>query len=119
MFHDKDAFFTLSVQLDALNKKMDKYIASNMYVQNITCDYCGGEHAYLECPINNWFYPSSEQTNFVGDFYMSLNNSYFNTYYPEWRNQPTYPEFQPQENESELTELLKSFINSNETRLKN
>ena len=80
MFHDEDAFFTLSAQLDALNRKMDKYIASNMYVQNITCDYCGGEHAYLECPVDNWFYPSSEQTNFVSDFYMPSNNSYFNTY---------------------------------------
>ena len=97
MFHDEDTFFTLSVQLDALNRKMDKYIASNMYMQNIICNYCGGEHAYLECPLDNWFYPSSEQTNFVSDFFMPPNNSYFNTYYPEWRNQPTYAKFQPQE----------------------
>ena len=88
-------------------------------MQNIICNYCGGAQAYVECPLDNWFYPSSEQTNFVGDFYMPPNNSYFNTYYPEWRNQPTYPKFQPQEKESELEKLLKSFINSNETRLKN
>ena len=119
MFHDEKAFFTLSAQLDALNRKMDKYIASNMYVQNITCDYCGGEHAYLECPVDNWFYPSSEQTNFIGDFYMPPNNFYFNTYYSKWRNQSNFPEFQPQEKESELEKLLKNFINSNETRLKN
>ena len=68
MFHDEDALFTLSAQLDALNRKMDKYIASNMFVQNITCDYCGGEHAYLECPVDNWFHPFSEQTNFVDIF---------------------------------------------------
>ena len=119
MFYDEEAFFTLSAQLDALNRKMDKYIVSNMYVQNRTCDYCGAGHAYLECQIDNWFYPSSEQTNFVSDFYMPPNNSYFNTYYPEWRNQLNFPEFQPQENKSELKELLKSFINSSETRLKN
>ena len=58
MFHDEEAFFTLSAQLDALNRKMDKYIVSNMYVQNRTCDYCGGEHAYLECSVDNLFYPS-------------------------------------------------------------
>ena len=75
MFHNEDAFFTISSQLDALNRKMDKYIAFNMYVQNITCDYCDEKHAYLECPVDNWFHPSYEQTNFVGDFYMSPNNS--------------------------------------------
>ena len=50
---------------------------------------------------------------------MPPNNSYFNTYYSKWRNQLNFLEFQPQEKESELKELLKSFINSNETRLKN
>ena len=39
-----------------------------MYMQNIICDYCGGEHAYSDCPANNWFYLSFEQTNFVGIF---------------------------------------------------
>ena len=109
MFHDEEAFFTLSAQLDFLNRKMDKYIASNMYVQNITCNYCGGEHAYLECPVDNWFHPSFEQTNFVGDFYLPPNNSYFNTYYSKWRNQSNFPEFQPQKKESELEKIVEEF----------
>ena len=47
-----------------------------MYIQNIICDYCGGEHAYSDCPANNWFYQSFEQTNFVDDFYRHPNNPY-------------------------------------------
>ena len=60
MFHDEDAFYTLSAQLDALNKKMDKYIASNMYVQNIICDYCRGEHSYSKSQVDNYLYLSFE-----------------------------------------------------------
>ena len=92
-----------------------------MYVPNIICDYCGGEYAYLECSIDNYSYSSFEQTNFVSDFYKPPNNPYFNTYYPktfypEWRNQPIYPEFQTQEKENDLEELIKGFIISNEQR---
>ena len=53
---------------------MDNLIASNMYVQNIICEYCGGEHAYSKCLVGDWFYPSFEQTNFVDDFYRLPNN---------------------------------------------
>ena len=60
-------------------------------------------------------------TNFIGDFYRSPNNLYFNTYYletyyVEWWNQPDSPEFQPQEKENDLEELIKGFIISNEQR---
>ena len=92
-----------------------------MYVQNIICDYCGGEHAYSKCPVDNYSYPSFGQTNFVSDFYRPPNNPYFNTYYPEtyypeWSNQPTSSEFQTQEKENDLEELIKRFIISNEQR---
>ena len=87
-----------------------------MYVQNIICDYCGREHVYSECLVDNWFYPSSEQTNFVGDFYKPPNNPYFNTYYPEWCNQSISPEFQTQKKENDHEELIKGFIISNEQR---
>ena len=92
-----------------------------MYVPNIICDYCGGEHVYLECQVDNWYYPSFEQTNFVGDFYKPPNNPYFNNYYPktyylEWSNQPTSPKFQTQEKENDFEELIKEFIISNEQR---
>ena len=121
MFNSVDEFSILSAQIKALRRKIDNFNASNMYVQNIICDYYRGEHAYSECPIDNWFYPSSEQTNFVGDFYRSPNNPYFNTYYPEtyyleWSNQPTSPEFQTQEKENDFEELIKEFITSNEQR---
>ena len=77
-----DEVSIFSAQVEALRRKIDNFNASNMYVQNIICDYCGGEHAYLECLVDNRFYPSFEQTNFVGDFYRPPNNPYFNTYYP-------------------------------------
>ena len=121
MFNNVDEFSILSAQVEALKRKIDNFNASNMFVQNIICDYCGGGRAYSDCPINNWCYPSFEQTNFVGDFYRPPNNPYFNTYYPktyylEWRNQPISPEFQTQEKEDDLEELIKGFIISNEQR---
>ena len=85
-------------------------------MQNIICDYCGGEHAYSECPINNWFCPSFKKANFVGDFYKPSNKPYFNTYYPDWSNQPTSLEFQTQEKENDFEELIKEFITSNEQK---
>ena len=121
MFNSVDEVSILSAQIEALRRKIDNFNASNMYVQNISCDYCGGEHAYLECRIDNYCYPSFEQTNFVGDFYRSPNNPYFNTYYPEtyyleWSNQPTFPKFQLLEKENDFEELIKEFITSNEQR---
>ena len=116
-----DEVSILSAQVEALRRKIDYFNASNMYVQNIICDYCGGEHAYSDCLVDNWFYPSSEQTNFVNDFYRPPNIPYFNTYYsetyyPEWSNQSTSPEFQTQEKENDFEELIKEFITSNEQR---
>ena len=63
----KSLFF--STQVEALRRKIDNFNAANMYVQNIICDYCKGKHAYSDCPVDNWCYPSFEQINFVGDFY--------------------------------------------------
>ena len=121
MFNSVDEFSILSVQVEALRRKIDNFNASDMYVQNIIGDYCGREHAYSDCLVDNWFYPSSEQTNFVSDFYRPPNIPYFNTYYSEtyyleWSNQPTSPEFQPQEKENDFEELIKEFITSNEQR---
>ena len=83
MFNSVDEIFILSAQVEALRRKIDNFNASNMYVQNIICDYCGREHAYSEYPVDNYFYPSFGQTNFVSDFYRPPNNPYFNTYYPK------------------------------------
>ena len=77
-----DDFSILSAQIETLRRKIDNFNASNMYVQNIIYDYCGGEHTYSEYLVDNYSYPSFEQTNFVGDFYRPPNNPYFNTYYP-------------------------------------
>ena len=116
-----DEFSILSAQVETLKRKIGNFNASNMYVQNIICDYCGGEHAYSKCSVDNYSYPSFEQTNFVDDFYRPPNNPYFNTYYPdnyypEWSNQPISLEFQTQEKENDLEELIKRFIIYNEQR---
>ena len=49
MFNSVDEVSILSAQVEALRRKIDNFNASNMYVQNIIYDYCGGEHAYLNC----------------------------------------------------------------------
>ena len=53
MFNSVDEVSILSAQVEALRRKIDYFNASNMYVQNIICDYCGGEHAYSECSVDN------------------------------------------------------------------
>ena len=63
-----------SAQVESLKRKMDNLNSSNMYVQNIICDYWGGEHAYSECQVDNYFYLSFEQTNFVDNIYRPPNN---------------------------------------------
>ena len=54
MFNNVDEVSILSVQVESLKRMMDNLNYSNRYVQNIICDYCGGEHAYSECviPVN-------------------------------------------------------------------
>ena len=54
MFNSVDEFSILSAQVETLKRKIGNFNASNMYVQNIICDYCGVEHAYLDCLIDNW-----------------------------------------------------------------
>ena len=83
MFSSVDEVSILFAQVEALRRNIDNFNTSNMYVQNIICDYCGGRHAYLDCPVDNYCYPSFEQTKFFGDFYRPSNNPYFNTYYLE------------------------------------
>ena len=49
MFNSVDGVSIVSAQVEVLRRKIDNFNASNMYVQNIICDYCGGENAYSEC----------------------------------------------------------------------
>ena len=61
-------FSILSTQVETLKREMNNFNASNMYVQNIICDYCERQHAYSKCLVDNRFYPSFERTNFVSAF---------------------------------------------------
>ena len=42
--HNIDTLSTLSIQIEALSKKMDNMNESVMHVHNITYDLCGGRH---------------------------------------------------------------------------
>ena len=53
MFNSVDEISILSSQVEALRRKIDNFNAFNMYVQNIICDYCGGEYIYSDCLVDN------------------------------------------------------------------
>ena len=62
---------------------------------------------HTDFQVSNSFIHYSNQANFVGDF--QENNNF----------QKPHPGFAPQEKKSDLENLLKNYIDSNETRLKN
>ena len=53
MFNTIDEFSIFSAQFEALSRKMKNFNASNMYAQNIICDYCKKKHAYSKWPVNS------------------------------------------------------------------
>lgn len=89
--HSIDTISALSAQMEALGRKMDNLNAF-----------------HTDCQVSNSFIHYSDQANFVGDF--QENNNF---------QEPSHPGFAPQEEHSDLEDLLKSYINSNETKLKN
>ena len=89
--HSIDTISTLLEQMEALGRKMDNL---NVF--------------HTDCQVSNSFIHYSNQTNFVGDFQENRNFQ-----------EPSHPGSAPQEKHSDLEDLLKSYISSNETRLKN
>ena len=77
--------------MEALGKKMDNLNAF-----------------HIDCQVSNSFVHYSDQANFIGDF--QKNNNF---------QEPPHLRFAPQKKQSDLEDLLKSYINSNVTRLKN
>ena len=83
--------------------------------------------------MQNQFQNNKGQGQFQRNQVNPQNNPYSTTYNPGWRNHPNFSyknqntlipptngsQAPPQEKKSDLEELLKSYINSNETRLKN
>ena len=77
--------------MEALGKKMDNLNAF-----------------HIDCQVSNSFIHYSDQANFVGDFQEKRNFQ-----------EPSHLEFASQEKHFDLEDFFKSYINSNETRLKN
>ena len=93
--HNINTILALSEQIEALSGKMD-----NLNSFHIDCQVSNS--------FSNSFIHYSDQANFVSDFQENCNFQ-----------EPSHLEFAPQEEHSDLEDLLKSFINSNKTRLKN
>ena len=99
---------------------------------NFMGNFQGGQNSFQR-PTQNQFQNNRGQGQFQRNQVNPQNNPYSATYNPGWRNHPNFsyknqnalipptngPQAPPQEKKSDLEELLKSYINSNETRLKN
>ncbi|KAL5570763.1 hypothetical protein UlMin_020360 [Ulmus minor] len=87
--HEIDSVNALSVQVAALSRKMDSLSSKLESKPTVECDLCGGNHASIECQVENPFASSNaEQANFVSNFQRPQNNPYSTTYNPGWRNHP-------------------------------
>ena len=89
--HNIDTIFALSAQIEALGIKIDNL---NTFHTNFQ--------------VNDSFIHCSDQANFISDFQDNHNFQ-----------EPSHLGFAPQEGDSDLEDLLKSYINSNEIRLRN
>ena len=82
-----EALTTLTAQMEAMNRKIEALaVTSFSNSPSVTCELCGGPHAYSECPQGNASIQFNESANFVaGNF---RNNQFGNTYHPGFRNHP-------------------------------
>ena len=92
-----------------------------------------GVQSNFQRPTQNQFQNNRGQNQYQRPQLNSQDDPYAPTYNSGWRNHPNLsyrnqnalipptngPQAPPQEKKSDLEELLKSYINSNETRLKN
>ena len=83
--------------IDTMPALLEQIEALDRKMDNLNTDF----------QVSNSFIHYSNQANFVGDF--QENNNF----------QEPHPGFAPQEKKSDLEDLLKNYIDSNETRLKN
>ena len=53
---------TLAAQVEALQRQLNQMNAPQQ--QLLSCEFCGGDHDSVDCPVST----SSEQANFMGNF---------------------------------------------------
>ena len=95
---------------------------------NYMGNFQGGQNNFQKT-TQNQFQNNREQGQFQKAQVNPQNNPNSSIYNPGWRNHPNFnyknqnalipPTIGPQEKKSDLEELLKTCINSNETRMKN
>ncbi|XP_073152736.1 uncharacterized protein [Henckelia pumila] len=136
--HQVDAFTSMTAQLEAMNKKIDGLSLGNsaMRIQEVFCDRCQGEHFTKDCQTGNLFYVQDEApVNHVGSQNRPKFDPYSNTYNPGWKKHPKISwggqnnqsrpyqnqnhVKQPQEEKSNLEQMMQNFISSTETRMQN
>ena len=133
--HSIDTLSSMSAQLELLSKKMDNLHSPSQHPKEASYDSVGRDQ---DMELQNSL---SKQVNYMGNYQgdqrpayqkpqlNSQDDPYAPTYNPGWRNHPNFSyrnqnppsnglQVQPQEKKSELEDLLKNYINSNEARLK-
>ena len=88
--HEVDAFMAIVAQIEALNKKMYNMSVSGMKIKNMTYDFCDKRHVSTEFQVDTTFEQPNENANFIGNFNISQNNPYSNTYNSGWYNHPNF-----------------------------
>ena len=132
--HSLDSVTSLSAQIEALNKKIDKMsmTAPAMQVQGVQCDQYGGGQRNIDCQEGSSFSQPNEQVDYVGNFPRQQNNPYSSTYNPGWRNHPNFswgnqntqkpyapPGFAQNDKKPNMEEVLTKFMQSADTRFQN
>ena len=58
----------MATQVEALQRQLNQMNAPQQ--QMLSCEFCGGEHDSIDCPVSTSF----EQANFMGNFQGGQNN---------------------------------------------
>ncbi|XP_061363520.1 uncharacterized protein LOC133307117 [Gastrolobium bilobum] len=80
----------LNKSIETLNLTADARAQQSHSIYNVvTCVFCNGPHVYDDCPQN------PQSLCFVGNY--NMNDSYSNTYNPNWWNHPNFSYFEGQQ----------------------
>ena len=66
--HSISTQVALAAQVEALQRQLNQMNAPQQ--QFLSCEFCGGDHDSVDCPVSS----SSKQVNFIGNFQGSQNN---------------------------------------------
>ena len=68
VIHSISTQAALAAQVEALQRQLNQMNAPQQ--QLLSCEFCGGDHDSVDCPVST----SSEQANFMGNFQGGQNN---------------------------------------------